>query len=257
MRSGSKKRKKVTPSRRKLSAPPVYSTLTTKQKKLFKEAQQYAQLLIIEHEQERTRISRELHDQISQVLVGINLHLAAIKKAAQSNSAELTTKVDQAQRQIVESIQWVHDFARKLRPRVLDDLGIVHAIRSCIESYETGSKVRFHLTTRGDLTQLLEGERITLFRITQEALANIAHHSSAKNVYIELRRTADHVRLRIRNDGKGFDVSTVEPGIRNRRLGIVGMRERTQIAGGEFSITSSLKNGTEIQADIPIKTNDR
>ena len=198
--------------------------------------------LIYAQENERKRISRELHDVIAQALVGINLGLTAFESNPDPESvADLRLMVDQ-------TVESVHRFARELRPAMLDELGLLPALRSFLKDFLETTGLRANLRVSSAVENLGPEVRTTLFRIAQEALANVAAHARAESVAIEILIRDDTVAMEITDDGQGFDTSLpVNP----QRLGLIGMRERAEMAGGEFSVTSSPSGPTRIHVSLP------
>jgi two-component system sensor histidine kinase DegS len=202
-------------------------------------------------EEERKEISRELHDEITQTLAGINVHLATLKEEATLKSDSLRTKVSITQRLVEKSIKIVHRFARDLRPTALDDLGLIPAVKSYMEEFTRRTGVRTRLDVFAEVEKLAGAKRTVLYRVTQAALTNVAQHAEASLVKVGIRKFAGGVRLKITDDGKSFDVGHVLRPRKNKRLGLLGMRERVEMVGGHFSVQSSVKQGTTIQAQIP------
>jgi PAS domain S-box-containing protein len=204
-------------------------------------------------EEERKRISHELHDEIAQVLTAVNLHLAALKREAAPNGKDLKRKIARTQRLVVRSVNIVHQFAGQLRPPALDDLGLVPALHSYIKDFakQTGLSVRFTSFTRGRIGQLGSARRTVLYRIAQEALINIARHAQASLVKVSVRKLRGAIRMEVKDNGKSFRVSGVLPTGTNKGLGLLGMRERVEMVGGRFTVESAPGQGTTIRAEIP------
>jgi len=210
-------------------------------------------------EEERKRISRELHDEIAQVLMAITLHLAALKKEAAPNSKDLKRKITRTQRLVEKSANIVHQFAGQLRPPALDDLGLIPALHSYMKGFtrQTGLPIRFTSFTRGKTEQLDSARRTVLYRVAQEALANVARHAQATLVKVSIQKLRDAIRMEVKDNGKSFQVHGVLPTRRNKGLGLLGMRERVEMVGGRFTVESSPGKGTTIRADIPVANSTR
>jgi PAS domain S-box-containing protein len=222
---------------------------------LQKQLQHMAHRILRAQEEERKRISRELHDEISQVLTAISFHLALLKKEAAPNAEALKSKIAHAQRLVEESVDTVHQFAARLRPAALDDLGLIPALQSHVKDFarRTGLSVRFTPFTRGR-TELLDGdEQTVLYRVAQEALTNVAKHAHASRVTVSIRKLRSVIRVVVKDDGKSFDVRKVSSDRRSKALGLLGMRERVEMVGGCFAVESSPGKGTTIRADIPFR----
>jgi len=204
-------------------------------------------------EKERKRISRELHDEIAQVLMAINLHLAALKKGATPNSKDLKRKIAHTQRLVGKSVNIVHQFAGQLRPPALDDLGLIPALHSYVKDFakRTGLSIRFTSFTRGKAEQLDSARRTVLYRVAQEALTNVARHAQASQVKMSIRKLRRVIRMEVQDNGKSFQVQGASPTRRKKGLGLLGMRERVEMVGGRFTIESEPGQGTTIRAEIP------
>ena len=205
-------------------------------------------------EEERKEISRELHDQIAQTLTGINVHLATLKTEATLNPKDLTKKIARTQRLVEESVDIVHRFALELRPTMLDDLGLIPALQSFMKEFakRTGIHIRFTPFTSGWIEHLDSAKRTVLYRLAQAALNNIAQHAQATRVNVSIRKLPGAIRMEIKDNGKGFQVERVLFAKRHKRLGLIGMRERVEMVGGDFSVESTPGKGTIIRTQIPL-----
>jgi signal transduction histidine kinase len=208
--------------------------------------------LLLAQEEERKRISRELHDEIVQTLVGINVHLASLKVKARVNIKELMKKISQTQRLVEKSVNIVHRFARELRPTVLDDLGLIPAIQSFIKDFEKRTDIHIDFTFSPGLNLLNSTQRTVLYRVAQSALTNVEKHARASKVEFSLGKFRHAVRMEIHDNGKSFEVSSVMFAKRHKRLGLLGSRERVEMVGGTFSVESAPRNGTTVIAEIPL-----
>jgi signal transduction histidine kinase len=208
--------------------------------------------LLTAQEEERLRISRDLHDAIGQTLTGINVGLATLKNEAAADSRDLDEAITRAQQLVERSMKTVHQFAWELRPTLLDDLGLVPALRSYAKTYaeRTGVKVRFLADSKS--YRLDEDQRTALFRVAQGALSNVERHSGAGLARLVLSALPGAVRLEVRDNGRAFDVQRMDSSKTNKHLGLLVMRERVEMVGGRFSITSSPKQGTTVRADVPL-----
>ena len=202
-------------------------------------------------EEERKRISRELHDVIAQTLTGINIRLATLKKSAGTDSTGFAQNIARTQQLVEHSVEIVHQFARELRPAVLDDLGLIPALHSFMKTFTTQTGVRTRLTAFAAVEKLEAPGRTVLFRIAQEALTNVARHAKANHVEVSIEKSADGICMKIKDDGKSFSVEGVSDAKGRKRLGLLGMRERLEMIGGNFSVESAPGQGTTIIAKIP------
>lgn len=213
--------------------------------------------ILLAQEEERKRISRELHDVIAQMLTGINLRLASLKLEATANTKGLGQKISRTQRLVERSVDRVHRFALELRPAVLDDLGLVPALHSYLKIFAKESGIRTSLTAFKGLDQLSGAKRTVLYRVAQEALTNVACHAQASRVGVDIRRKASDVCMQIRDNGKSFDVEKTLRAGKIPHLGLLGMQERVEMVRGKFSITSTPGRGTVVQALIPLHNGDQ
>ena len=202
-------------------------------------------------EEERKRISRELHDEITQTLVSINVHLDSLALATKINPVSLKQKTIQTQRLVEKSVSIVHQYARDLRPTALDDLGLIITLHSFLNDFLKKTGIHVQFTTFAGVEQLNSDRRTVLYRIVQEALANVAQHANASRVKVSIHKIAEDVLLEISDNGQAFDVERALNAKRNKRLGLIGMRERAEMIGGTFAVESVAGQGTTVRAQIP------
>jgi PAS domain S-box-containing protein len=204
-------------------------------------------------ENQRKEISHELHDKISQVLIGINVRLAVFTRTAAINPRTIAPV-----RQLVEkSVKIVHDYARELRPAMLDQLGLIPAIRTYIDEIPKRKGRQIDFTASAGVEGLDNDKRTVLYRVAQEALVNVAKHARAHVVKVTLKKVRGSVRLEIADDGKSFEVQRLSSTQWSHRLGLTGMRERVEMAGGKFSVESIPGTGTNVRAELPIGNSKR
>ena len=141
-------------------------------------------------EEERKRISRELHDVIAQTLTGINIRLATLKKEALVTTKGLDRNIARTQRLVEKSVDIVHQFARELRPAVLDDLGLIPALHSFVKLFSKRTRVHVHLKAFAGVEQLDTNQRTVLYRVAQEALTNVSRHAHASRVEVSIQKLA-------------------------------------------------------------------
>jgi len=228
-----------------------YSQLLEQSRQMQEELRLLSRQLLSAQEEERKMISRELHDQIAQTLTGINVRLASLKTESMLNNKGLQKKISSTQRLVEKSVDIVHRFARELRPTVLDDLGLIPALHSFMKSFTTRTGVRTSLTAFAAAEQLDTTKRTVLFRVAQEALTNVARHAQASRVEVSIQKLSDCICMRIKDDGRSFNVERALHANGGKRLGLLGMRERLEMVGGRFDVESVPGTGTTIQAQIP------
>jgi signal transduction histidine kinase len=228
-----------------------YSRLLEQSRHMQEQLRLLSRQLLSAQEEERKMISRELHDQIAQTLTGINIRLASLKTESTLNTKGLQKKISSTQRLVEKSVDIVHRFARELRPTVLDDLGLIPALHSFMKSFARRTGVRTSLTAFAAVERLDTAKRTVLFRVAQEALNNVARHAQAGRVEVSIQKLPDCICMKIKDDGKSFDVERTLHINGGKRLGLLGMRERLEMVGGKFVVESSPGKGTTIQAQIP------
>ncbi|MBI5386984.1 MAG: sensor histidine kinase [Verrucomicrobia bacterium] len=228
--------------------------LLEQSRRLQEQLRQLSRQILSAQEEERKRISRELHDVIAQVLTGINVQLATLKTEATVSTKGLTRNISRTQRLVEKSVDIVHRFARELRPALLDDLGLIPALHSYLKEFakRTGLRASLMAFTSGRIEELDSAGRTALYRVAQEALNNVARHAQASRVEASILKVAHGLRLQIKDDGKSFEVEQVLHAKKNQRLGLLGMRERVEMVGGQFTVESAPGQGTTIQAQIPL-----
>jgi signal transduction histidine kinase len=209
--------------------------------------------ILIAQEEERKAISRELHDEIVQTLTGINVQLATLKIEAGMNGKDVEKNISNTQKLVEKSVQIVHRFARDLRPTVLDDLGLIPALEAYMKSYSARTGLHLHFTAFSDVEQLSNDRRTVLYRVALAALANIAQHAEASEVSLVIEELPNAISMKINDNGKSFDVDGIMNSRTNKRLGLIGMRERIEMISGTFKVVSSPGAGTTIIAQIPFK----
>ena len=228
-----------------------YSQLLAQSRGLQEQLRHLSHQLLLAQEEERKKISRELHDEIAQTLASINVRLGALKDETSINTKDLQRKITRTQRLVEKSVDIVHRFARELRPTVLDDLGLIPALHSFVKSLAKRTGLRVHLKAFSGVEELDNAKRTVLYRVAQEALTNVARHAQAGQVEGNIGRFQGAVRMEVKDDGKSFQVQRVLHAKRNNRLGLLGMRERVEMVGGRFRIESAPGRGTTVQAEIP------
>ncbi len=203
-------------------------------------------------EEERRRISRELHDVIAQTLTGIGLRLANLKTETERDPRTFFRALARTQRLVLRSVGIVHEFARELRPAVLDDLGLVPALHSFMKGFAARTGLRTGLNACAAVAELDTVRRTVLFRVAQEALNNVARHAHASRVDVAIEKTPVGLRMSVRDDGKSFSAGDVLRAADGKHLGLLGMRERLEMIGGTLGIESNRADGTVITALVPV-----
>lgn len=228
------------------------SQLLDKSRQMQQELRHLSRRLLSIQEEERKRISRELHDVIAQTLTGINVRLTSLKSKSTSGAQDLHRKIAITQKLVEKSVEIVHRFARDLRPAVLDDLGLIPALHSHLKGFMKDTGVRVTLEAFAGVEKLDGSKRTVLYRVAQEALANIARHAKATTSSVTIHPVKGAVRMEVKDDGCGFKLDGIESVQVGNRLGLLGMRERVEMVGGHFCILSTPGEGTTVRIEIPL-----
>ena len=229
-----------------------YSRLLEQSRDMQEQLRLLSRQVLSTQEEERKKISRELHDVIAQTLTGINVRLAALKKEGAGNTRGLERGIARTQRLVQQSVDIVHQFARKLRPTVLDDLGLIPALHAFMKHFKAETGIRLSLSAFAAVEQLNGDKRTVLYRVAQEALTNIARHAQASQADVKLQKLDDAVWMTITDDGKGFRAERIVHAKKGKRLGLLSMRERLEMVGGNFTVTSTPGKGTIVLAQVPL-----
>jgi two-component system sensor histidine kinase UhpB len=203
-------------------------------------------------EEERRRIALTLHDDTGQALSMLIINLERLENQLPGDEIELIDKLVTTRQLAQQTLANLREIVYGLRPTILDDLGLVPAIRWYARTNleEAGILVEIH--ANGDVEPLPPGLKSTFFRITQEAINNIVKHSNANQVEIKLSQREKDIHLEIKDDGEGFDLATVrEEALQMQQLGLLGIQERAELAGGEAEMRSTPGGGTQILVRLP------
>jgi len=202
-------------------------------------------------EAERRRIARELHDEIGQALTAVKINLQMMQNLPDASA--LGSRLEESVDIIERVLQQARTLSRDLRPPLLDDLGLVAALRWYLNRQAQRSGFAAQFVAEPLAVRLPVNLETACFRLAQEALTNVARHAQAGQVCMELRHHPAELQLSIRDDGVGFDVNAaLERASRGESLGLLGMQERVLLMGGELAIESAPAHGTEVRARFPI-----
>jgi len=206
-----------------------------------------SQELVRTQEHERTLISRELHDEVGQILTGLKMEMGNLEKVRYTNGPEFREHLEGARSLGSRALDVVRNMAMGLRPSMLDDLGLVPAIEWLSKEFSRRSGIPVDLQIDGKLDHLSDRHRTCIYRVVQEALTNCARHSQAKNIQISIHGDKDFLSLAIRDDGVGYDKAKRYSG----GIGLIGIEERVQELNGTVEIVSQANKGTLVQVKIP------
>jgi signal transduction histidine kinase len=197
-------------------------------------------------ELERRRLARELHDETGQALTSILLGLRAVEETAAGDGAKKS--IGDVRELVVRTLQDVRKLAVQLRPKALDDFGLVAALERLVQTFADGTGISVDLETQLHDERLPEELETTFYRTVQEALTNIVKHAEAQHVSVLLVRRESSVTLVVEDDGQGFDPSAT----REDGLGLLGMRERVELHDGKLTIEASPQRGTTLVVEVPL-----
>ncbi len=199
-------------------------------------------------EQERGRVARELHDGISQILVGIKYALDITRRRVEAGDVRAGETLDKGIGNLSMAINEVRRISRDLRPGVLDDLGLGPALKALTDDFRQRTGIDTGFNTVVFRNRLDQDAKIALYRIAQEALTNVERHSGASSVQIDLRGHRTGATLRISDDGQGIETNRRHP---SPGIGLRNMQERMEQLGGTLRVLSS-RSGTVIEAQVPL-----
>ncbi len=209
----------------------------------------YVRLATDAQEEERKRLARELHDDTIQTLVIAKGELDALA-AVESEPAAARARLKNVEATLAAAIDNMRRFSRDLRPSLLDDLGLVHAVDWLVGDLGARTGINTQLHTSGEPRRLDQKDELTLFRIVQEALRNVERHAEASKVEVRIHFGED-VRATVADDGRGFDTSkALHDRHSSTGLGLLGMRERAKLAGAALSIRSEVSTGTSVTVTL-------
>ncbi len=226
---------------------------------LYREVEQSGKLrgellhrVVSAQEAERQRIARELHDGTGQTLTALGLGLAAAADRIDSEPATVRRQLIDMKQMNAQVLQEVHNVIADLRPSVLDNLGLLPALRGHIRAFEERTGVQTKLAVQGKSARLKPDVETTIFRVVQEALTNVYRHAAATSALVQVTFAADGVGLSVSDDGRGFDVPTALAGEDGRAAwGLLGIQERASLVGGTAEIISAPGQGTTVNITIP------
>ena len=200
-------------------------------------------------EQERKYLSRELHDQVGQMLTGVRMELASIARIHANSESEVSARIARAKGTVEQTLRIVRNIAMLLRPSMLDDLGLTPALIWLFKEVARSSGFEIHSEIHPAVESLPEACKTCIYRIVQEGLTNASRHADARNVDVSLKAEEGWVIGKISDDGRGFDRNAQK----GRGLGLLGMEERVRELGGSVKITSSVGGGTRVEFRLPLE----
>ena len=205
-------------------------------------------------EDERKRLSRELHDETGQALTAISVTLASLGRHERSGTIK-KRRLRDAQRLLRSTMETIHDFARELRPAMLDELGLLPTLRSYLTAFAERTLLQVHFRASPAAEQLSPNAKLVLFRVAQESLTNIAKHAHANRVDFRIHKATSHICMIIRDDGKSFRGLPNDTARHKQSLGLLGMQERVRLVNGQIVIRPQAGKGTTVSVAVPLNMN--
>jgi PAS domain S-box-containing protein len=228
----------------------------TERKQAEEALRQLSTRLLQLQDEERRRLGRELHDSLAQSVLAVNLNVAQATRSLTPKDERARRALAEARRVLVEMSREIRTLSYLLHPPLLDELGLVSALKEYAEGFSERSGIKLELEIQAGFGRLPQEAETALFRIVQESLANIQRHSGSKTAEIHLRGDANCVDLEVMDRGRGMDGKVIERGNGSGTrlgVGILGMRERMTQLGGKLEIESS-SSGTTVRVSIPLRT---
>jgi len=213
-----------------------------------KELRRLSRQLVQAQEAERKSISRELHDEVGQMLTALRMELRSLQELRTAPESEFDEHVDGAKLLTEQSLRALKDMAMGLRPSMLDDLGLGSAVQWQARQFSKHTGIPVNVNVDGIPADLPERHRTCIYRLVQEALTNSARHAQAKTIDVTVAVFDGQLTAAVKDDGVGFDPAAV----RGRGLGLIGMQERVMELGGELALVSHPGKGTAVSATIPL-----
>lgn len=225
-----------------------------KLKQSHEELRQLASHLHDIREEERATMAREVHDELGQQITCIKMDVAWLLKRIKTEDPDEQEKLKAIPQLIDHTAKSVRKIATELRPSILDDFGLVDALDWQSREFEKRSGIQIHFEPAVSSISLTPHISTALFRIFQESLTNVARHAAATEITVDIDLRDDCVILAIRDNGKGFDVTTIG---QKKTLGLLGMKERTEMIGGKYKISSLPGKGTTVTVTVPLKVKEK
>lgn len=201
-----------------------------------------------QHEAERRKISLELHDETAQLFAGVRMQLGVLQESA---GAELRARLDRVVSLIDEGIHSIRRVTSDLRPPLLDDVGLLPALRALVGEFSERTGLAVGLRAPDHLPRLSDDAEVALFRSLQESLSNVARHANATRIDVTLTTANDDARLVVEDDGRGLGAPIVDGIPANAQLGIAGMRERVGAVGGTVTMSPLTPAGVRVEITVP------
>lgn len=226
-----------------------YRDLYLEGQRMQDELERLSREILRVQEEERARISREIHDEIGQVLTAMGLTLNQLQ--FKGDPPGVRKKIQVMQNLLRQGSDFVHHFSHKIHPAMLDHLGLFPTLRSFVREFQQNTGMRVQLKLSGKAGGTTIEQRVAIFRIVQESLTNVLKHSGVRTAMVTIKKSTKGITLQVADEGKGFEIENrIQKRGRRRGLGLLGMRERARALGGELSISSHPGRGTKVRVHL-------
>ncbi|NMB41212.1 MAG: PAS domain S-box protein, partial [Firmicutes bacterium] len=219
-------------------------------KSSYDQLKTFSSMILRAQEEEKIRLSRELHDEVGQALTAVKIDLQVVKKKLKEKNLGFQKRLRESVNLVDSTLELVRKQAVSLRPPALDYMGLVAAVQNMAQGFARRTGIEAKVTATDETIRFSGDIETALFRCIQESLTNVARHSGAERVTIAFKYLADSIHVCIKDNGKGFDQDVLDGS--SGRLGITGMRERVKLLNGVFEIDSQPRSGTCITIKIPL-----
>lgn len=228
---------------------------TTDAVTILTEKMTFAESLIQTSEEEQRRISRDIHDSLGQILFALQLEISSAKTLLRKDVDMAERVLQNSEKKLSTAMNEASSICYRLSPQLLADFGFVEALQDLVHTIQISGDIKIDFNKTWRKRKKSKSLETALFRVSQEALANVMKHANASQVKIDLRETDDAIRMSISDNGDGFDFQSVT-NRRKRGFGLINMKERIEMLGGEFTIKSAPESGTIIDLSIPLRIKD-
>ncbi len=210
--------------------------------------------IIEAQEKERLRLSRQMHDGPAQSLTNLILQAEICERLFETDADRARAELANLRNAVAGTFQTVKGFILNLRPMMLDDLGVIPTLKRYVDSFSDNNGVATHLTVTGKERRLESHKEVTIFRLIQQLLNNAVEYSQATNIQINLDVGEEQVRVSVEDNGSGFDASELSESPEAEQMGLMTMRERVDMLGGEIHFDSGPGRGARVSFDLPVAT---
>jgi len=218
----------------------------------LKQKQEFAYGVIRAQEDERRRVARDIHDGPAQLLANVVLRVDLCQRLVEADRDKIEAELEQLKELVRHSLRDVRKIIYNLRPMALDDLGLIPALRTYLKDIQERSGLIVDMTLFGEEQRMAPSLEIALFRLVQEAVNNIIRHAAASRAQVKVEVGRSQVRIIVGDNGRGFDPGQTLGSKDLQGFGIIGMRERVELLGGEFRLESAPGQGSRVDVTIPL-----